>query len=145
VDAYIRRGRRAVLVVNSRRREVQQVHSAAADWRRALELLAAVEPTGELPLARLLTEEDSPAVRALELVVVTARIEAPLIDQLIERALSRRKVSVVYVDPASFNGAARKPEPALLRLQAAGVALAVVRAGDDLASRLEGSLEVAHA
>jgi uncharacterized protein (DUF58 family) len=145
VDAYVRRGRRAVLLVNSARREVQQVHSAAADWRRALELLAAVEPTAQAPLARLLTEEDSPAVRALELVVVTSRIEAPLVDQLVQRSLSRRKVSVVYVDPASFNGAARKPQPALLRLQAAGVAVAVVRAGDDLASRLEGSLEVAHA
>jgi uncharacterized protein (DUF58 family) len=145
VDAYVRRGRRAALLVNSARREAQQVHSAAADWRRALELLASVEPTGQAPLARLLTEEDSPAVRALELVVVTSRIEAPLVDQLVQRSLSRRKVSVVYVDPASFNGAARKPEPALLRLQAAGVAVAVVRAGDDLVSRLEGSLEVAHA
>lgn len=145
VDAYIRRGRRAVLVVNTERREVQHVHSVAADWRRALELLAAVEPTGEAPLARLLTEEDSPAVRALELVVVTARIEPALVDRLVQRSLSRRKVSVVYVDPASFNGAGRKPEPALLRLQAAGVAVAVVRDGDDLAARLQGSLEAARA
>ena len=145
VDAYVRRGRRAVLVVNSERRELQHVHSAAADWRRALELLAAVEPTGVVPLARLLTAEDSPAVRALELVVVTARIETALVDRLVQRSLSRRKVSLVYVDSASFNGAGGKPEPALLRLQAAGVAVAVVRADDDLAARLEGSLEAAHA
>ncbi len=145
VDAYVRRGRRAVLVVNSERRELQHVHSAAADWRRALELLAAVEPTGVVPLARSLTAEDSPAVRALELVVVTARIETALVDRLVQRSLSRRKVSLVYVDSASFNGAGRKPEPALLRLQAAGVAVAVLRAGDDLAARLEGSLEAAHA
>jgi uncharacterized protein (DUF58 family) len=145
VDAYVRRGRRAVLVVNSERREVQHVHSAAADWRRALELLAAVEPTGGLPLARLLAAEDSPAVRALELVVVTARIETALVDRLVQRSLSRRKVSVVHVDSASFNGAGRKPEPALLRLQAAGIAVAVLRAGDDLTARLEGSLEAAHA
>jgi hypothetical protein len=134
-----------VLVVNSERRELQHVHSAAADWRRALELLAAVEPTGVVPLARSLTAEDSPAVRALELVVVTARIETALVDRLVQRSLSRRKVSLVYVDSASFNGAGRKPEPALLRLQAAGVAVAVLRAGDDLAARLEGSLEAAHA
>ena len=145
VDAYVRRGRRAVLVVNSVRREVPHVHSAAADWRRALELLAAVEPTGRIPLARLLAEEDGPAARALELVVVTARIEAELVDRLVQRSLSRRKVSVVYVDPGSFRGAPRKPEPALLRLQAAGAAVAVVRAGDDLVTRLEGSLEAAHA
>jgi uncharacterized protein (DUF58 family) len=145
VDAYVRRGRRAVLVVNSEHREVQHVHSAAADWRRALELLAAVEPTGELPLSRLLAEEDNPAARALELVVVTARIDAALVDRLVQRSLSRRKVSLVYVDPASFNGAVAKPEPGLLRLQASGVAVAVVRDGDDLATRLQGSLEAAHA
>lgn len=138
VEAYIRRGRRAVLVVNSERREVQQIHSPAADWRRALELLAAVEPTGRTPAARLLAEDDGPAARALELAVVTARIEAPLVDRLVQRALSRRKVSLVYVDPSSFNGVKRAPEPALLRLQAAGIAVAVLRAGDGLAARLEG-------
>jgi uncharacterized protein (DUF58 family) len=136
-EAYVRRGRRAVLVVNSEQREVQQVHSPAADWRRALELLAAVEPTGMMPAARLLAEEDGPAARALELAVVTARIEPGLVDRLVQRALSRRKVSVVYVDAASFNGG-RAQEPALLRLQAAGIPVAVVRAGDDLAAVLEG-------
>jgi uncharacterized protein (DUF58 family) len=145
VDAYVRRGRRAVLVVNSRRRETQHVHSAAADWRRALELLAAVEATGDVPLARLMLQEDGPAMRALELVVVTARLDAALVDRLVQRSLSRRKVSLVFVDSASFNGAVRRPEPALLRLQAVGVAVAVVRANDELASRLEGALEAAHA
>ena len=109
LDAYVRRGRRGVLVLNSERREVQHVHSPAADWRRALELLAAVEATGDTPVARLLAEEDSPAARALELVVVTARLEPALVDRLIQRALSRRKVSVVFVDPASFNGGRGAP------------------------------------
>jgi uncharacterized protein (DUF58 family) len=147
LDAYVQRGRRGVLVLNSERREVQHVHSPAADWRRALELLAAVQPTGDKPLARLLAEEDSPAARALELVVVTARLEPALVDRLIQRALSRRKVSVVFVDPASFNGTPRRPEPALLRLQAAGIPVAVVRAGDDLAACLSGepAKEAAHA
>jgi uncharacterized protein (DUF58 family) len=147
LDAYVRRGRRAVLAVNSERREVQHVHSPAADWRRALELLAAVEPTGQTPVARLLAQDTGPAARALELAVVTARVESALVDRLVQRALSRRKVSLVYVDPASFNGAARRPEPALLKLQAAGIPVAVVRAGDDLAARLEGPVvaEVARA
>jgi hypothetical protein len=57
----------------------------------------------------------------------------------VQRVLSRRNGSLVYVDPASFNGAARRPEPLLLRLGAAGVALAVVRAGDDLAAALDGT------
>jgi hypothetical protein len=125
-------------VLNSKRREVQHVHSPAADWCRALELLAAVEATGDTPVARLLAEEDGPAARALELVVVTARLEHALVDRLIQRALSRRKVSVAFVDPTSFDGGARRPEPALLRLQAAGIAVAVVHAGDDLAACLSG-------
>ncbi|TML61990.1 MAG: DUF58 domain-containing protein [Actinobacteria bacterium] len=138
LDAYVRRGRRGVLVINSERREVQHVHSPAADWRRALELLAAVEATGDTSVSRLLAEEDGPAARALELVVVTARLEPALVDRLVQRALSRRKVSIAFVDPASFNGAALRPEPALLRLQTAGIPVAVIRAGDDLAACLSG-------
>jgi uncharacterized protein (DUF58 family) len=147
LESYVRRGRRSVLVVNSQRREVQQVHSPAADWRRALELLAGVEPSRDVPLARLLGEEDGPAARALELVVVTARLERALVDRLVQRALARRKVSLVYVDPASFNGARRRGDPALLRFAAAGIAVAVVRAGDELAAALTGASasEAAHA
>jgi uncharacterized protein (DUF58 family) len=146
LDSYVRRGRRVVLVVNSERRGVQQVHSAAADWRRALELLAAAEPTGRSPLGRVLREQHGPATRALELAVVTARLEPALVDILVQRALSRRSVSLVYVDPASFNGAHRRPEPLLLRVQRAGIPVAVVRDGDDLASCLGGAslADVAH-
>jgi uncharacterized protein (DUF58 family) len=147
LEAYVRHSRRAVLVVASDRREIQQVHSPAGDWRRALELLAAVEPTGRSPASGLLATEDGPVARALDLVVVTARLDPGLIDRLLQRALSRRDVSLVYVDAASFNGADRKPEPALLRLQAVGIPIAVVRAGDDLAARLQGTVaaEAAHA
>jgi uncharacterized protein (DUF58 family) len=144
LDSYVHRGRRAVLVVNSERRDVQQVHSAAADWRRALELLAAAEPTGRSTVARLLAEHDGPAARALELAVVTARLEPELVDRRVQRALSRRKVSLVHIDAASFNGAPRRPEPLLLRLQTAGVPVASVRAGDDLGAAL-GAEPVAEA
>jgi uncharacterized protein (DUF58 family) len=137
LEAYVRRGRRAVLAINSERQEVQRVHSPAADWRRALELLAAVEPTGKVAASRLLAE-DTPAARALELVLVTARLDTGLVDRLVQRALSRRRVSVVFVDLATFNGAQRSREPGLLRLQAAGVAVAVIGAGDDLAACLTG-------
>lgn len=139
LDAHVRENRRAVLVVNSARREVQHVHSPAADWQRALEVLAAAEATGSIPAAGLLGEEDGPVARALDLAVVTARLEPGLVDRLLQRALSRRNVSVVYVDPASFSGRTPKPEPALLRLDAAGVPVAVVRAGDNLGERLAGA------
>lgn len=147
LESFVRHGRRAVLVVNSERRDVQQVHSAAADWRRALELLAAAEPSGTAPVGRLLAEQDSAVARALELVVVTARLEPALVDRLVQRALSRRKVSLVYVDAASFNGSGRRAEPLLLRLDAAGIPIAVVHAGDRLETALEGApvAEAAHA
>ena len=147
LQAYLRRGRRAVLVVNTERRESQQVHSPAADSARALELLAAVEPTGRTPVHALLSEQASAAGRALEIVVVTARVDRGLVDRLVQRALSRRKASLVYVEAATFAGAEPQPEPALLRLGAVGVPVAVVRAGDDLASALEGErrAEVARA
>ena len=138
LESYVRRGRRAVLVVNSERREVQQVHSAAADWRRALELLAAIEPTGRSTVARLLAEHDGAAARALDLAVVTARLERELVDRLVQRAASRRNVSLVHVDASSFNGGGRRSEPLLLRLQNAGIPVQAVRAGDDLAAALEG-------
>ena len=147
LEAFVRRGRRAVLVIDAERREVQRVHAPTSDWRRALELLAAAEPTGATPASRLLAEDDGPIARALDLTVVTARLDPALVDRLLQRAATRRKVSIVHVDAASFNGAPRRAEPAPLRLQASGVPVAVVRAGDDLASRLEGDIhaEVADA
>jgi uncharacterized protein (DUF58 family) len=137
LDAYVRRGRRAVLEISSERQEIQQVHSPTADWRRALELLAAADARGDASASRLLGE-DTPSARALELVVVTARLEPALVDRLVQRALTRRRVSIVFVDLATFNGAGRTRDPALLRLRAAGVAVAVVRAGDDLGAALAG-------
>jgi len=147
LDAYVRRGRRAVLVLNTATPEAQPVHSPLADWRRALEALATVEPTAGVSAARLLADTSGPVAHALELAVVTARIEPALVDRLVQRSVGRRKVSLVYVDPTSFAGAPPRPDPALLRLRAAGVAITVVRAGDDLAERLEGGLEgtAAHA
>ena len=141
LDAYVRRGRRAVLVLNTSTPEAQPVHSPLSDWRRALEALATVEPADGVSAARLLADASGPATRALELAVVTARLESALVDRLVQRSLGRRKVSLVYVDSASFAAARPRPEPSLLRLRAAGVAIAVVRAGDDLAERLEGQLE----
>ena len=138
--AHARRNRRAVLVVNARLRETQQVRAEDADWHRALELLAAAEPTGETSVASALAEDASPAARALEVTVVTANLTAALVDRLVQRSLNRRGVSLVYVDAPTFAGGEDTVEPALLRLQAAGIPVAVVRRGDDLAAKLGGHL-----
>lgn len=130
------RDRRAVLVVNSLRQEVVRVQTALGEWRQALETLAAVEPTGKVPLAALLVDDSGPAARAFELAIVTSRLDAGLVDRVVHRSLAQRRVSVVYVDAPTFAGGRPSREPGLLRLQASGVPVAVVRRGDDLQSVL---------
>jgi uncharacterized protein (DUF58 family) len=134
--AHSRRGRRALLVVNSRRREQRRIQSAEGDWRSALDLLAAVEPEAGPPLAALLAEDASAAGRSLELTIVTASLSAQLVERLVDRSLAHRHVSLLLVDAASFGGAEPRRQPELLRLQAVGVAVAVLRKGDDLAAKL---------
>jgi uncharacterized protein (DUF58 family) len=143
--AHARRGRRAVLVVNSPRREQQRVHSADGDWRHALDLLAAVEPEEGPPLSALLAEEAGAAARALELAVVTASLSPKLVERLVDCSLGRRNVSLVLVDAASFGAGEKRRFPELLRLQAAGVAIAVLRSGDDLATVLAAPAPVREA
>jgi uncharacterized protein (DUF58 family) len=145
--AQVRSGRRCVLLLNSAGRETQVVSSDGPEWQRALELLAAVEPDASGSAAALLQSAEAPAARSLELVVVTSRVERPLVDRLLQRALTRRPVALVQVEPESFVGRRRNPNPELLRLQTAGVPIAVVRQGDDLATVLHGTsgAEVARA
>jgi uncharacterized protein (DUF58 family) len=138
--AQARRGRRAVLLVNGANRTVQRVHSYETDWRQAYDLLAAAEPDGHAPAASLLGDEGSVVSRALELTVVTSSLSPLLVERLLQRTLSQRRAALVFVDPASFgpNGDHPAPRPALLRLQASGVPVAVLRRGDDLAAKLGG-------
>lgn len=139
LQAHVRRGRRAVLVVNSAARVTQQVASVGADWHRALGLLAAAEPTARASACSLLDAEAGAVARSLDLVVVTSRLEPALVERLCRRALSRRGAALVYVEPASFAGAAARPEAGLLRLHAAGVPVAVVRRGADLGVALSAA------
>jgi uncharacterized protein (DUF58 family) len=134
--AQARRGRRAVLLVNGANRTLQRVHSYETDWRQAYDLLAAAEPDGHAPAASLLGDEGSVVSRALELTVVTSTLSPLLVERLLQRTLSQRRAAVVFVDPASFgpNGDRTEPRPALLRLQASGVPVAVLRRGDLLAT-----------
>jgi uncharacterized protein (DUF58 family) len=130
------RGRRSVLSVNG----VPPVHipvaSLEGDWLAALQALAAAEPAAARPLVELLAREGGPAARSLELIVVTARLTAALSRKLAQRAQSSHGVSLVWVDTASFAGRPSGIEPELLRLQAVGVPIAVLRAGDDLRAAL---------
>jgi hypothetical protein len=131
LQAHLRRGRRCALIVNSAAREAQPVTSEG-EWRRAREALAAAEPNARTPAFALLQSDGGIAARSLELVVVTSCVDVALVDRLVQRALSRRGASLVYVD------ATGRPEPQLLRLQAVGIPVAVVHAGGDLAAALAG-------
>ena len=134
--AHAAHGRRVVLAVNSAAQPVVRVASLEGDWLAALAVLAESEPTGTRPVVELLARESGPASRAVETVVVTGRLSGALATKLIQRALAGQGVSVVWVDTASFVERPTKVEPELLRLQAAGVAVAVVRKGDSLATVL---------
>lgn len=124
VAAYARRRRETRLVVARAHVETQTVRRLGGDWEAALDLLARVEPDGSRALEAVLG--DGPAARSLELVVVTATLTRGLGERLLQVARAHRPVSLVHVAPA------RTLEPLLVRLQTGGVAVAVVRPGDDL-------------
>ena len=134
--SHAARGRRAVLAVNSAHAQSVRVSSLDGEWPVAMGVLAAAEPDGPRPVLDLLARESGPASRALETVVLTARLSGALVTRLSQRAQAGHGVSVVWVDSASFGGRATRVEPDLLRLQAAGVAVAVLRQGDSLAGAL---------
>jgi uncharacterized protein (DUF58 family) len=148
--AHVRGGHPAVLVLNTRAREVQSVAMDGPEWERALDVLAGATPDAHTPVSALLDSAEGPAARALELVVVTSRPEPALVRRLLDRSLSRRPAALVHIDAPTFAGRPSQPQPALLQLQAAGVPVAVVRRGDDLRAVLGGALatvrkEAAHA
>jgi uncharacterized protein (DUF58 family) len=143
LKAHAARGRRAALIVNCASRAYQRVHSFDGDWLRALETLASVEPDGPTPLAAMLADEAGPAARALELTVVTASLTPRLAERLAQRVFQRHSATLVYVDPTSFAPAPVEQLDAsvaaqILRLERAGVPVAVVRRGDDLTAALAG-------
>ncbi len=140
LKAHAGRGRRAGLVVNGRDSRYQPVHSLDGDWSLALELLASARSEGRNPVAALLVEGAGMPSKALELCVVTSGLSPRLADRLLQRAVTRRGTSLVYVDPASF-----APRPGeiptdvrvqLARLDHAGIPVCVLRRGDDLGARL---------
>jgi hypothetical protein len=134
--AHASHGRRAVLAVNAARQARVHVSSLDGDWHAALAVLAEAEADGTRPVVELLGRESGPVAGAMETVVVTSRVSGALASALVQRALAGQGVSVVWVDAPSFAGRPTKVESELLRLQAAGVAVAVVRKGDSLAAVL---------
>jgi uncharacterized protein (DUF58 family) len=140
--AHARRGRQARLIVTAGMAdEAVSIRSYERDWPRALELLAAAEQNGRRPVEALLGEHAGGATHARDLAVVTAALRPAVVEALVARAASKQQVSVVYVDAPSFAGrrrAALGADAAVLRLETAGIPVAVLRRGDDLEAVLGG-------
>ncbi|MDP9491318.1 MAG: DUF58 domain-containing protein [Actinomycetota bacterium] len=134
--AHARRGRQARLVVTSGLEgEALSIRSYERDWPRALEILAAAEASGRRTVEAALADQAGETAHARDLAVVTAALRPAFVEALIARAAARQQVSVVYVDAPSFAGrpaAGAGADAAVLRLEAAGVPVAVLRRGDDL-------------
>ncbi|HLG07173.1 MAG TPA: DUF58 domain-containing protein [Gaiellaceae bacterium] len=135
--AHASRGRTAALVTTRSEGDAIHLRSAETDLDAALGALAAAEPDASHGLARCLGLEQSPVVRAGELVVVTATLEPAAVAALLGTA-ARRLVSVAWIDAPSFASRPTRANPGVLRLSAAGIPVAVVRRGDDLATVLGG-------
>lgn len=146
VLALVGRGRRAVLLTNGRVPQAVPVRTLGGDIEATLDALAVVEPNAVHGLSHALRRGSAAAREAGDLVVVTATLDAAAVEELL-RAATLRPVSVVWIDAPSFAGRRTKADPGALRLVAAGLPLAVVRAGDDLAGVLDSSTwrDVAHA
>jgi uncharacterized protein (DUF58 family) len=124
-----RRGRSALLVTTGRVSWTLRVAPRAVE--EALDALAAVEADAPGPLAAALARQQGPLAAARELVVVTARADAQTL-----AALRARASAVVWVDAASWGGVRTPTPPVLSGLRAAGIPVAVLREGEDLAAAL---------
>ncbi|HUF01170.1 MAG TPA: DUF58 domain-containing protein [Gaiellaceae bacterium] len=136
LDAYVRRGRDATLLTSGADRAVARVRALDPDRRAALDALAAAEPDAQHPLAHTLARGLPAGLRHGELVVVTANLDARAVDALLGSA-QHRLVSVAWIDAPSFVRKPTRVSPGLLRLAGAGIPVAVVRAGDELAAALD--------
>ncbi len=141
VQSLARSGRRSLLAIHAATPAVLRVASYDGDWPVAYDALAAAEPTAVTPLTTLLGAEGGPVARAAELVVVSSLLPPATVDSLARRAAAGRRTSLVLVDASTFAGKEREPRADLLRLAAAGVAVARVSRGDDLAAVLGGHLD----
>src|SRR3954453_7953753 len=140
-------GQRCSLVIHGATRERLRIQAGGGEWATVLAALAAVEPTADRPLHAMLRDVAAgsgaaEAVDAARLFVVTAAVSPALADRLLALRSARRDVALVWVDAPTYAG--RRTEPgredgASLRLAHAGVSVARLRHGDDVAAVLSAT------
>ena len=136
--AVVGRGRRAGFVLGTHPTQTFRITSLEGDWDAAYAALAAVEADGELPLEQLARGPGREQGGGVVLVVASLTPQA--VDRLLLHDLAGS--AIVFVDATSFGAQrGRVSDPGLLRLAAAGVPVAVVRRGDDLARVLGDDVE----
>lgn len=141
VHAEARAGRAVALVVAGAEPARFSVRGSGVGWEEALDALAAAAPVSGASTASVLDGIDRMVGDTL-VVLITTSPAARHLDVL----LRRRRAAVVVVDAPTYAGAPRSAtEPALLRLAAHGVAVVVIRDGDDLAAALARPAEAARA
>jgi uncharacterized protein (DUF58 family) len=127
------RGREALLALGGGTTPVVRVSGLDGSWEVALDELAALRPDGRRSIATLLGHQLPRLGHLAEVIVVACRPEA------VAGLDPRRVRGVVLVDAPTYAGRDPSGTPAsLLCLGAAGMPVAVVRAGDDLAVALHG-------
>lgn len=134
---HVSRSRSALLVVAATEPGIHRIRSLGPDWEGALDALAAAEPATQAPLRELLAPR-GPLATVPDVVVVTGRPDV-VADALVVRHAVGRASALVAVDAPTYAG--RPPtqaSPALLRVAAAGVPVAVLRHDESLVDTLSG-------
>lgn len=141
LQAHATRARVATLVTTGHDAATVSVRSAHSELGAAVNALAAALPDARHGLARFL---GNPSLASgSELTIVTAALDPAAFTAMVGLS-SRRPVSVVWIDAASFASRPTRAAVGLLRVAAHGIPTTVVRRGDDLAVSLSArSLESA--
>jgi uncharacterized protein (DUF58 family) len=148
LNRIVESGQRCSLVMHGRTRRRIRIHAGGGEWGTALAALAAVRADADRPLSTMLRDSltatgAAEALDAARLYVVTGALTLELCTRLLGLRSVRREVAVVWVDAASFAGVRRAPgsaDAAALRLAQAGVDVARVAAGDDVAAALSSAV-----
>jgi uncharacterized protein (DUF58 family) len=148
MNRMVETGQRYSLVIHGPTRRRIRVQAGGGDWGTALAALAAVRADAHRPLAAMLSEAlgatgAAEAIDAARLYIVTGALSPQAASRVLALRSARRDVAVVAVDAASFAGVEHVPGPAesaALQLAASGLAVARVRAGDDIGEVLSSAM-----
>jgi uncharacterized protein (DUF58 family) len=148
LNRMVEAGQRCSLVIHGNTRRRIRVQPGGGEWGTALAALAAVRADAHRPLTAMVGDAlgsagAAEAVDAARLYVVTASMSTTLAARLLALRSVRRDVAVVWVDAPSFAGVERVPGAAdagALQIATAGLAVARLRAGDDVGDVLSSAI-----